>query len=118
MLAWALAWNSSSFLASNVAAVAGSWLKTLMTFCPLTDSSTKALTSPRDCCCLRKKRPERPTITRTTPNSSTENASTNSVTGTDSHSMETSAARAEIEDWNICGNDWLIAWRSVSVSLV
>ena len=34
------------------------------------------------------------------------------VTGTDSHSMETSAASAEIADENICGKDWLMAWRS------
>ncbi len=49
---------------------------------------------------------------------SAENASTKIVTGTDSHSMETSAAMAEIAEENICGKDWLMAWRRVSVSLV
>ena len=39
---------------SKVFWVASSWLKTLMTFWPLTDSSTKAFTSPIHCCCLTK----------------------------------------------------------------
>ena len=37
------------------------------------------------------------------------------VTGTDSHSMETSAASAEIADENICGKDWLMAGQGVGV---
>ena len=31
------------------------------------------------------------------------------VTGTDSHSIDTSAAIADTADENICGNDWLMA---------
>ena len=55
---------------------------------------------------------------RTTTNRITVNASTKIVTGTDSHSIDTSAASADTADENICGNDWLMAWRNVSVSLV
>ena len=54
VFASAEAWNSSSFFSSKVFWVASSWLKTLMTFWPLTDSSTKAFTSPIHCCCLTK----------------------------------------------------------------
>ena len=57
-------------------------------------------------------------MARTTTNRIAVNTSTKIVTGTDSHSMETSAASAEIADENICGKDWLMAWRRVSVSLV
>ena len=57
-------------------------------------------------------------MARTATNRIAANTSTKIVTGTDSHSMETSAASAEIADENICGKDWLMAWRRVSVSLV
>ncbi len=54
VFASAEAWNSSSFFSSKVFCVESSWLKTLMTFWPLTASSTKAFTSPIHICCLTK----------------------------------------------------------------